>query len=105
MRLHDLLDARERKHLARSVRKHAHNERDRRLGAGAIDSAAVSTRTDLYEQIAVLVEDVRRPLEPAGLRRVRSLLDESPPLADYGLFARARDERIASILSGLEQEP
>jgi hypothetical protein len=104
MRLHDLLDACERKHLARTVRKHARKERDRRLEAGAVDSAAVSARTALYEQIAVLVEDVRRPLGSTGLQRVRSHLHESPPLADYGLFARARNERVASILSGLEQE-
>ena len=68
---------------------------------GALVLGAISDRLDLLERIARLLEDHRREMDPAGLADLARLVDETPPVRDYGPSARARNERIAAILAEL----
>jgi hypothetical protein len=59
------------------------------------------SRLELYEQLARRVENRHQPLDPRGGAALEALLQEEPPIRDYGLRARERNERLARILSDL----
>ncbi len=58
-------------------------------------------RLELYDQLARCVENRHVILEPRGVAELEALLQEDPPIRDYGLRARERNERLARILSDL----
>jgi len=58
-------------------------------------------RLELYDQLARCVENRHFTLEPRGVSELEALLQEEPPIRDYGLRARERNERLARILSDL----
>jgi hypothetical protein len=60
------------------------------------------TRLELYEQLAERVGDRRAPLPADGLAELSVLLEEEPPIRDYGPRAGERNERIATILAQLD---
>ena len=62
---------------------------------------AISQRLELLERIACLLEDSDREVGLPGLADLARLVDETPPVRDYGLSARERNERIAAILAEL----
>jgi hypothetical protein len=97
-------EARARSRLARAVRRHARDERDRCHRAGVIEFASVAARTALYERIAERLEELDRPVAASGVGRLERLLAEPPPFRDYGLPAKDRNARIESILADLEIE-
>ena len=67
-----------------------------------IEFDSIAERTGLYEAIARRLEDEGRPVARSGLGALEELLAAPPPVRDYGPQARARNERIAAILAGLE---
>jgi hypothetical protein len=90
--------------LARATRELASAERNDFHRGGPLVLGAISERLDLLERIACLLEDGSREMPPAGLADLARLVDETPPLRDYGLPARTRNERIAAILAELGGE-
>lgn len=88
---------RERKRLARAIRKQARTERERRLAAGVVDLTSLAGRSELYAEIANGLEDDAVDLDAATTGRLRSLLADPLPLVDYGPYARARDAEIAAV--------
>ena len=90
-----------RRRLARDVRRLAQRERDHGHRAGVVEFAVMHSRLELYEQLARRVENRHLPLEPCGVAALEALLQEEPPIRDYGLRARERNERLAGILSDL----
>jgi hypothetical protein len=90
-----------RRRLARQVRQLAQRERDHGHRAGVVEFAVMHSRLELYEQLARRVENRHQPLEPRGGAALEALLQEEPPIRDYGLRARERNERLARILSDL----
>jgi hypothetical protein len=95
---------RERRRLARVVRRHARAERDDYHRGDVIEFDSIAIRTALYELIARVLEDLDRPLAKDGLSELESLLAEPPPFRDYGPNAQARNDRIAAILDKLKTE-
>jgi hypothetical protein len=89
--------------LARDVREHARAEREHRLRAGVVEYAEFACRSALYEKIASILDDTDRPVSSDALALVRNLLGAPLTAHDYGATARARDERIASIVAELER--
>lgn len=90
-----------RRRLARQVRRLAQKERDHGHRAGVVEFAVMHSRLELYEHLARHVENRHLPLEPRGVAALEALLQEEPPIRDYGLRARERNERLARILSDL----
>lgn len=92
-----------RRRLAREVRRLAQRERDHGHRAGVVEFAVMHARLELYDQLARCVENRHRhlPLESRGVAELEALLQEEPPIRDYGLRARERNERLAQILSDL----
>jgi len=81
------------------------DERDVFHRASVIEFGSIAARTALYERIAQRLEDTAQPIAPAGVRRLEQLLDEPPPVRDYGPRARALNGHIESILAELESAP
>ena len=92
---------RERARLARATRALASAERNDLHRGGSLVLGAISYRLELLERIAPLLDDPNRAVDPAGLVDLARLVDETPPVRDYGLPARERNERIATILAEL----
>lgn len=90
-----------RRRLARQVRRLAQRERDHGHRAGVVEFAPMHVRLELYDQLARCVENRHFHLEPRGVAALEALLQEDPPIRDYGLRARERNERLARILSDL----
>ena len=87
--------------LARATRELASAERNDFHRGGPLLLGAISERLDLLERIASLLEDGDREIASAGLADLARFVDETPPVRDYGLPARTRNERIAAILAEL----
>ena len=101
-RLRVPLETRERHHLAQEVRRHARVERERRCRAGVVEFGPIARRMSLYEEMALRLDDIEARISPRGVERLRRLLAERALFRDYGLRARMRDTRVASILADLE---
>jgi len=91
----------ERTRLLRATRALASAERYDFHRGGPLVLGTISQRLELLERIARLLEDRDREVGPAGLVDLARLVDETPPVRDYGLPARERNERIATILAEL----
>jgi hypothetical protein len=91
----------ERARLVRATRALASAERNDFHRGGPLVLGTISQRLELLERIARLLEDRNREVDPAGLVDLARLVDETPPVRDYGLPARERNERIAMILAEL----
>lgn len=91
---------RERAGLARATRALASRERND-FHRGPLVLGAISHRLELLERIACLLENSDREVGLPGLADLARLVDETPPVRDYGLQARERNERIAAILAEL----
>ena len=89
---------RERIRLARATRALALAERNDFHRGGALLLGPIYERLELLESIARLLEDDDRSINPEGLQDLTGLVGETPPVRDYGLSARERNERIAAIL-------
>lgn len=92
---------RERARLVRATRALASAERNDFHRGGPLVLGTISYRLELLERIARLLEDGDREVGSAGLVDLARLVDETPPVRDYGLPARERNERIATILAEL----
>jgi hypothetical protein len=90
-----------RRRIARQVRRLAQRERDHGHRAGVVEFAVMHVRLELYDQLARCVENRHVTLEPRGVAELEALLQEDPPIRDYGLRARERNDRLARILSDL----
>jgi hypothetical protein len=91
----------ERARLVRATRALASAERNDFHRGGPLVLGTISYRLELLERIARLLEDGDREVGSAGLVDLARLVDETPPVRDYGLPARERNERIATILAEL----
>jgi hypothetical protein len=91
----------ERARLVRATRALASAERNDFHRGGPLVLGTISYRLELLERIARLLEDGDRDVGSAGLVDLARLVDETPPVRDYGLPARERNERIATILAAL----
>jgi hypothetical protein len=91
----------ERARLVRATRALASAERNDFHRGGPLVLGTISYRLELLERIARLLEDGDRKVGSAGLVDLARLVDETPPVRDYGLLARERNERIATILAEL----
>lgn len=91
-----------RRRLAGRVDRLSRTEREERHRATIVEFGAMRTRRDLYDELGRRVRDRRQPLPDAGLRALEAFLAEDPPSRDYGSNARARNERIARVLAGLD---
>jgi hypothetical protein len=91
----------ERARLVRATRALASAERNDFHRGGPLVLGTISYRLELLERIARLLEDGDRKVGSAGLVDLARLVDETPPVRDYGLPARERNERIATILAAL----
>jgi hypothetical protein len=87
--------------LARATRALASAERNDFHRGGPLVLGPISERLELLDRIACLLEDRDRAVGLAGLVDLARLVDETPPVRDYGLSARERNERIAAILTEL----
>lgn len=85
----------------RATRALASAERNHFHRGGPLVLGTISYRLELLERIARLLEDRDREVGSAGLVDLARLVDETPPVRDYGLPARERNERIATILAEL----
>ncbi len=85
----------------RATRALASAERNDFHRGGPLVLGTISYRLELLERIARLLEDGDREVGSAGLVDLARLVDETPPVRDYGLPARERNERIATILAEL----
>ena len=85
----------------RATRALASAERNDFHRGGPLVLGTISYRLELLERIARLLEDQDREVGSAGLVDLARLVDETPPVRDYGLPARERNERIATILAEL----
>ena len=85
----------------RATRALASAERNDFHRGGPLVLGTISYRLELLERIARLLEDGDREVGSAGLVDLARLVDETPPVRDYGLPARERNERIATILAVL----
>lgn len=85
----------------RATRSLASAERNDFHRGGPLVLGTISYRLELLERIARLLEDGDREVGSAGLVDLARLVDETPPVRDYGLPARERNERIATILAEL----
>ena len=85
----------------RATRALASAERNDFHRGGPLVLGTISYRLELLERIARLLEDGDREVGSAGLVDLARLVDETPPVRDYGLPARERNERIATILAAL----
>ena len=96
---------RERIRLARATRALAAAERNDFHRGGPLILGAISERLELLERIARLLENRDRDIALAGLADLARLVAETPPpVRDYGLTARERNDRIAGILTELGAE-
>jgi hypothetical protein len=85
----------------RATRALASAERNDFHRGGPLVLGTISYRLELLERIVRLLEDGDRGVGSAGLLDLARLVDEIPPVRDYGLPARERNERIATILAEL----
>ncbi len=85
----------------RATRALASAERNDFHRGGPLVLGTISYRLELLERIARLLEDGDREVGSARLVDLARLVDETPPVRDYGLPARERNERIATILAEL----
>ena len=94
--------SRERRKLAQSIRRYSREESEQNHRAGVIQLGTLAARATLYERIGKRLEDADHELSEQGLRDLRLLLSEAPPVRDYGPRAGERNARIAAILAELE---
>src|SRR5262245_3216826 len=88
-------EGRRRRRLAAAVRRRSREEHEQLHHGGVVELDSVRIRAALYVVIAERLEDLAQPAAPGALVEVEGLLAEPPPVRDYGMRARGRNERIA----------